>query len=79
MEDIVAMARAAQRDDRLSDGALYGKLADMIERQREALRHADIDLSMLLPEIANRDMAKSVRKTLDMIDALNQQLSTEGS
>jgi hypothetical protein len=30
-EDIVAMARAAQRDDRLADGALYRKLADRIE------------------------------------------------
>jgi hypothetical protein len=36
----------------------------------EALRHADIDLSMILPEIADRDMAKSVRNTLAMIDAL---------
>jgi hypothetical protein len=33
-EDIIAMARAAQRDDRLADGALYGKLADEIERLR---------------------------------------------
>ncbi|HSR79644.1 MAG TPA: hypothetical protein VLL28_02595 [Hyphomicrobiaceae bacterium] len=31
-EDIVAMARAAGKDERLSDGALYGKLADEIER-----------------------------------------------
>lgn len=31
MEDIVAMARAAEKDERLSDGALYGKLADRIE------------------------------------------------
>ena len=34
IEDIVAMARAAQRDERLSDGPLYGKLADEIERLR---------------------------------------------
>lgn len=34
MTDIVAMARAAQADERLSDGALYGKLADEIERLR---------------------------------------------
>lgn len=33
--DIVAMARAAERDERLSDGALYGKLADEISRLRE--------------------------------------------
>lgn len=35
MDDLVAMARAAQRDDRLSTGALYGELADEIERLRE--------------------------------------------
>jgi hypothetical protein len=34
IEDIVAMARAAQRDERLADGPLYGKLADEIERLR---------------------------------------------
>jgi hypothetical protein len=39
----------------------------------EALRHADIDLSMLLSEIADRDMAKDVRGTLAMIDALTVQ------
>ena len=41
IEDIVAMARAAQRDERLSDGPLYGKLADEITRLRarvDALR-----------------------------------------
>ncbi len=31
MEDIIAMARAAQKDESLSDGALYGKLADALE------------------------------------------------
>lgn len=35
---------------------------------REAMRHADIDLSMILPEITNSDIRKSVRKTLDTID-----------
>lgn len=34
IEDIVAMARAAYRDERLADGPLYGKLADEIERLR---------------------------------------------
>lgn len=65
---LLGRARAAQHDDRLADGALYGKLADEIERLREIIRLANINLSMLLPEIANRDMAKSVRETLDMID-----------
>jgi hypothetical protein len=39
-EDIVAMARAAQHDERLSDGALYGKLAAEIERLQDAKRRA---------------------------------------
>ena len=30
-EELVDRARAAQRDDRLSTGALYGQLADRIE------------------------------------------------
>lgn len=42
--DIVEMARAAEKDERLSTGALYGKLADEIERLRDhaglALRQA---------------------------------------
>jgi hypothetical protein len=36
-EDIIAMARAAQKDERLSDGALYGKLADEIESLRDEI------------------------------------------
>jgi hypothetical protein len=35
---IVAMARAAVRDDRLSSGALYRELADEIERLRKIIR-----------------------------------------
>lgn len=46
----------------------WHRLADEVRRLREVLRHADIDLSVLLTEIADRDMAKSVRKTLDMMD-----------
>jgi hypothetical protein len=38
MEDIVAMARAAEKDERLSDGALYGKLADRIELQEQQIK-----------------------------------------
>jgi len=40
MENLIEMARAAQRDERLSDGALYGKLADEIERLRTELADA---------------------------------------
>ena len=32
-EELIAMARLAQRDDRMSTGALYGDLADRIEAQ----------------------------------------------
>jgi hypothetical protein len=51
-EDIVAMARAAYRDERLADGPLYGKLADEIERLRarvevlERVRAATIERSV---------------------------------
>lgn len=38
MTDIVEMMRAAGRDDRLADGALYLKAADEIERLRKALQ-----------------------------------------
>lgn len=69
MTDLVTMARAAQHDDRLADGALYGKLADKIEQMDDALRRADIDLSMLLAEIADRYVQKEVRETLALIDA----------
>lgn len=41
----------------------------------EALRHADIDMSMLLSEIANDEMRASVRKTLGMIDRARKALS----
>lgn len=34
---------------------------------REAMRHANIDLSMVLPSVSC-DMQKSIRKTLDRID-----------
>lgn len=42
-EELVAMARLAQRDDRMSTGALYGHLADRIEaltKEREKWRRA---------------------------------------
>lgn len=41
MEDIIAMARAAEKDERLSDGALYGKLADRIEQLERHLNGRD--------------------------------------
>lgn len=35
--ELVQMARAAKADERLSDGALYGKLADRLEEADELL------------------------------------------
>ena len=48
IEDIVAMARAAYRDDRLADGALYGKLADEIERLRARVEALKETLGLLV-------------------------------
>lgn len=42
-EELMAMARLAQRDDRMATGALYGDLADRIEtltKEREQWRRA---------------------------------------
>lgn len=36
-EWLIQMARAAMQDERLSDGALYGKLADRLEQQLEVI------------------------------------------
>jgi len=47
IEDIVAMARAAYRDERLADGPLYCKLADEIER----LRASNESLTNLVEEM----------------------------
>ncbi len=51
-EDIVAMARAAQRDERLSDGALYGKLADEIARLRARVEVLEKHLGELICNIS---------------------------
>lgn len=39
-EELVKMARLAQRDDRMSTGALYGDLADRIEELEAKLAKA---------------------------------------
>jgi len=69
MDDLIKMARMAQHDDRLSDGALYGKLADRIELANAALREADIYLSVLLAEVADQSIRRGMRAALDLIDA----------
>jgi chromosome segregation ATPase len=42
-EELIAMARLAQRDERMSTGALYGDLADRIEALTEQLTAARDD------------------------------------
>jgi hypothetical protein len=63
IEDIVAMARAAYRDDRLADGALYGKLADEIDRLRSRVEELENLRLVVVSETADA-------KTLDRDDAI---------
>jgi len=66
-EELVKMARLAQRDDRMSTGALYGDLADRIEaltKERNALRSA-LNRIRPIPErilrgIPVRDLAETL-------------------
>jgi hypothetical protein len=66
-EELVKMARLAQRDDRMSTGALYGDLADRIEaltKERDALRSA-LNRIRPIPErilrgIPVRDLAETL-------------------
>jgi hypothetical protein len=50
-----------------SDSDYIEKLKTDVAFCREAMRHADIDLSMVLP-LVNADMQKEIRKTLARID-----------
>jgi len=45
---------------------------------REALRHADIDLSVVLPLVSS-DMQKSIRNTLKAIDEARDRLNQQNS
>lgn len=69
MDELIQMARAAQHDDRLADGSLYGRLADKLEQAKAALREADIYLSGLLAEVSDRSIQRGMRTTLSLIDA----------
>jgi hypothetical protein len=62
IEDIVAMARAAYRDDRLADGALYGKLADEIERLRARVADLEREVDRMRPrsKLAERDRRERI-------------------
>ena len=50
-EELIAMARLAQRDERMSTGALYGDLADRIEALTEQLATARQDTKALEDEL----------------------------
>ena len=74
-EDIVAMARAAQRDERLSDGPLYGKLADEITRLRAEniyLRRAGMDRpSAELHEAALAELREEITRLSEQLHLAN--------
>jgi hypothetical protein len=50
MSDLVEMCRAASRDERLSDGMLYRKAADEIERLRSEVAASDALLAAIRDE-----------------------------
>lgn len=66
MNDIVAMAWAARSDERLSDGALYGKLAAEIERLRRVEAAARV-----VTEECRGDMTPSLGSMAKLEDALH--------
>ena len=47
-EELIEMARLAQRDDRMSTGALYGDLADRIEAQAAEIERLRDDLAKVV-------------------------------
>ena len=63
-DDLVAMARLAQRDERMSTGALYGDLADRIEELEAKLAQQD-DLVQAAVAAALREAANIARASLD--------------
>lgn len=68
MSDLVAMARAAEKDERLSDGALYGNLADEIERLKEMYRVSDAENDEMRAEIGRlRTVNKLLETALHLI------------
>lgn len=57
VEKLIEMALAAEKDDRLSDGALYGKLARAL-----AVHRAALDTLVII--IRNRDQSEHEAKML---------------
>ena len=60
-DDLVAMARLAQRDERMSTGALYGDLADRIEELEAKLAKAVEVLSDLVDCVDDGCFCSEVR------------------
>jgi hypothetical protein len=74
-DDLVKMARLAQRDDRMATGALYGDLADRIEELTAELAKAVEGLLLARVHVANNEQGWSVgrasaRSDLKIINAL---------
>ena len=68
-EELIAMARLAQRDDRMSTGALYGDLADRIEElDRACSEWADASqANYQRAKTAEAKLAKAVQFTKGVI------------
>lgn len=57
VEKLIEMARSAEKDDRLSSGALYGKLARAL-----ALQHSALDKLVII--LSNQDQPEYEAKML---------------
>lgn len=87
--ELVAMARAAEKDDRLSDGALYGKLAaalDALVKERDGLaqrvREQDALICLDLREVGASlvvfdEQAKEDQETIAALRAEKEKLSAD--
>lgn len=69
--DLIAMARLAQRDDRMSTGALYGDLADRIEALQKALKDQSSVSDRLAEQLA------AARQDADEAEAYAEELEAK--
>lgn len=78
-EELVKMTRLAQRDDRMSTGALYGDLADRIEALTvklatcEKYRDAYAECDMIGTQ-AVRDLEAKLAKAVELLKEARQDL-----
>ena len=77
-DDLEAMARLAQRDERMSTGALYGDLADRIEELEaklatcEKYRDAYAEMGRIGTE-AYRDLEAKLEKVVKVLETIVDQ------